>query len=44
MQYQFNEDIDGVDVEADPLAILLAAEEDGEFIFHYEVPADRELH
>lgn len=44
VQFEFKEEIDALDYDSDPLSLLLAAEEAGEFVFHLEVPADRELH
>lgn len=41
--YEFKEELDAVDFDSDPLAILLAAEERGEYVYHYETPDDRAL-
>lgn len=43
VMYEFKEELDSVDFESDPLALLLAREEEGEFTFHYETPDDRAL-
>ena len=44
LTYQFDEQLDAICTDSDPLAILLAREAEGETVLYHEQPSDRALH
>lgn len=44
LTYQFDEQLDAICADSDPLAILLAREAEGETVLYHEQPSDRALH
>lgn len=44
LTYQFDEQLDAICADSDPLAILLAREDAGETVLYHEQPSDRALH